>query len=120
MQHPVKSEHIRSIPWDLIWTLLTCYLYTLHVQHRQILAVNDMLKQNKYDFWHWLLFTLLTCGLYHIYHEYRKSTDIVAVMGTPNSYEPLLSVLLTCFSLHMVADAVQQVQINKFYGSDKL
>jgi hypothetical protein len=114
------SDHVRSIVLDLVLTLLLCGLWNLVVQHRQMRAVNAMLKQDRYHFIPWLFFSLITCGLYHIYHEYRKSSDICHVMGTPDSSEPVISVLLTALGFHVVADAIQQTHINRFYGSEKL
>lgn len=116
----IRSEHIRSIGWDIFWTVLTCGLYNCYIQYRHILALNAMLKQEKYNFWSWSIFTTITCGLYQIYHEYRKSKDIVALVPGVNEGEPLLNVVLSCFGFHIIADAIQQTHINKHFGSDKI
>lgn len=115
-----QSAHVRNIALDLILTLITFGLFNLRVQSRQMLAVNAMLREEKYSFWMWLLFTIVTFGLYHIYHEYRKTADIARVHGEANSYEPLITVLLTMFGLFFVADAIQQAQINRYFGSTRL
>jgi len=75
------SEHVRGIAASLILTLVTCGLYNLYWQYRQMLATNEMLQTERYRFLPWLGFTLITCGIYHIYHEYRMSTDIAQVWG---------------------------------------
>jgi hypothetical protein len=111
-----KSEHVRSIVVDLLLSLVTCMLFSLYVQHKQILAVNHMIGQRKYSFWPWFLLSVITCGFYHLYHEYIKSEDIAIVMGDQNKVEPALHLILNVFGFKIVADALQQDQINRFFG----
>jgi len=85
-----------------------------------MIAVNIMINEIKYKFIPWLLLTIITCGLYHIYHEWRKSTDIAAALKKTDSQEPIINVLLSIFGLSIVADAIQQAEINKYYGSSAL
>ena len=123
MQQPVRSNtsiHIRSIVTDLVLTVITCGLFNLYVQYVQINAVNDILKSEKYSFILWFLLTLITCGLYHIYHEYRMTLDIANALGFKDSHEPLISIVLTALGLGIVADAIQQSLINRYYGSETL
>lgn len=121
----VSSRHVRNIAVDLVITILTCGIYTLVVQAAQMEAVNSMLKEEKYQFWPWAGLTLITCGLYHMYHEYRKSTDIAEAMAIRfkqpvNQTDALMSVVLTGFGLWVIADAVQQAQINRYFGDNAL
>jgi hypothetical protein len=114
------SPHIRNIAMDLIITILTCGLYNIFIQAKQIDAVNDILKQKKYDFTHWLLLTIVTCGIYHCYHEYRMSDDLArAVPGVP-SYEPIMVIVLLILGVLPIVDAIQQSHINRYYGSNAL
>jgi hypothetical protein len=115
-----SSEHVRNIAVDIILTLVTCGLFNLYVQYRQMVAVNAILKEEKYSFVLWLVLTLVTCGLYHIYHEYRKTTDLVKHVPGLSSSEPLISVVLTVLGLFIVADAIQQTHINDYFGSREL
>lgn len=115
-----QSEHVRQIGKDIVFTILTCGLFNLYVQSRQMKAVNQMLKEEKYHFLHWFLLTLITCGIYHIYHEYRKTTDIALVMKDHDQNEALVSLLLTIFGMSLIVDAIQQTHINRYYGSTKL
>lgn len=115
-----NSEHIRNIPLDIILTILTCYLYNFYVQYKQIRAVNSMLGEEKYSFSSWLILTLITCGLYHLYHEYRKSEDLCKILNRPNSNDALAALLLSSIGLPLVADAIQQAEINKYYGDSSL
>ncbi|MCB0392197.1 MAG: DUF4234 domain-containing protein [Bdellovibrionales bacterium] len=115
-----KTEFIRSIIADILLTLITCGIYNLWVQYRQMEAVNFMLKSEKYAFIPWLLLTFITCGIYHIYHEYRMTQDICRVMGEPQSNEPLVNLVLSVFALSIVADALQQALINRYFGDNEL
>lgn len=114
------SPHIRNIAVDIILTIITCGLYNLYVQYKQCAAVNDMTKEYKYSFLHWFLFSLITCGLYHIYHEFRKSSDIARVLGKPSDSAGLVAIVLTLFGMSWICDAIQQSEINAYYGNTNL
>jgi hypothetical protein len=114
------TEHVRNIALDLILTVITVGIYNLWVQHKQIEAVNAMLRQPKYSFLPWLLLSLVTCGIYHIYHEWRKSDDIARVTGHTGSNDALVAVILTILALGWVNDAMQQARINEYFGSNAL
>ena len=115
-----QSPHVRNIALDLILTLLTCFIFNLYVQYRQCLALNDMLKQDKYSFWLWLILTIITCGFYHIYHEYRMSADLCKVLKKSGEQLTIVSVFLTFFGFSIVLDAIQQSEINSYYGHHQL
>lgn len=114
------SIHVRKIPRDLIFTLLSLGFFNFWVQAKQMEAVNDMLGEDRYRFLHWLLLTVVTCGLYHIYHEYRKTVDIGEATGNPDGNDPIITILLTLFGLSWVNDAIQQSHINRFFGDEAL
>lgn len=116
---PMVGGHIRNIAVDIILVLITCHLWTLYIQHRQMVAVNEMIRENKYSWLMWFLLSIVTCGLYHFYHEYRKTCDIDRALKV-QSNEPLVNLLLTVFGLTVIADALQQAQINRFFGSTSL
>jgi hypothetical protein len=115
-----QSPYVRNIALDLIFTVLTCGIYNIYVNYKQMQTVNAMLGAQKYDFWPWLLFCLLTCGLYHIYHEYRMTTDLLQVLGRKDQSEAILCVVLLVCGLTPVVDAIQQYMINRHYGADFL
>lgn len=117
MTEPLKNQHVRNIVLDLILTFLTCGIFNFYIQYKHCQALNDMLKEYKYSFMYWLLFTILTCGLYHIYFEYRKNCDIAIVMKRDPGAPGLLAVLLTFFGFSIINDAIQQSEINSYYGS---
>ena len=71
-----RSEAVRSIAVGIILTFLTCGIYGLYWQYKQMETLNAWLGQNRYDFWLWLLLTVLTCGLFGIYYEYKMAQGI--------------------------------------------
>jgi len=100
-------------------TIVTCGLFNLWVQHRQMVALNAMLNQEKYAFLPWALLALVTCGIYHIYHEYRKSEDLSRILGRADN-DGLIAIVLTIFGLGWINDAIQQSRINEYHGSTAL
>jgi hypothetical protein len=116
----MNSVHVRNIALDLILALITCGLYNIYVQYKQIEALNEIVKSEKYNFMTWLLLTIVTCGLYHIYHEYRMTEDLVKNVAGTSPQEPLISLVLACFGLSLIVDAIQQTHINRHYGSHDL
>lgn len=101
---------------DLVLTLLTVGLFNIYVQYRQMKAVNVLVKEQRYSFLRWAFFTLITFGLYHVYHEYRMSQDLATRGYRGGLSEPWLAVLLTLTGFHIVLDAIQQSQINSYFG----
>jgi hypothetical protein len=114
------NEHVRNIAVCLILSLVTCGIYNMYWQYAQMQSVNQMLNEERYSFWRWFLFTMLTCGIYHVYHEYRLSTDIAKVLKREPSNEGLIAILLSLFGFSFVVDAIQQSQINEYFGSTAL
>jgi hypothetical protein len=113
----MKYNHIRNIFFDILFSLLTCGLYNIYIQFKQIEAINDMLKEERYSFLKWAVFSFLTLGLYHLYHEYVMSNDIDQCLGGDQNLG-IISLILSIFGLSLVADAIQQYNINKFYGDE--
>jgi hypothetical protein len=114
-------DYVRSVAVDIILALVTCGLWNIWVQARQMRAVNFMINKEKYKFWIWAGLTLITCGLWHIYHEFRLSQDISLAMGKgPSDISPVVHLLLSIFALSIIADALQQAEINSYFGSHEL
>ena len=116
----MQSDHVRNIGIDILLTLVTCFLFNIYIQYRQILALNEMTHPERYSFLKWFCLTIITCGIYHFYHEYRKSLDICEVTGKDNSSDPIVHLLLAIFGLGIVVDALQQIEINKYFGNEAI
>jgi hypothetical protein len=114
------EKYSSSIAKDIILSLITCGIYYLFWQERQMKAANYLLEEDKYSFIKWLLLTIITCGIYHIYYEYTFGQSIMEAqrrLDRPvSSNLHLLSVGLAIFGLNIVADAIQQDEINKLFG----
>ena len=115
-----RREHIRSIAKDIFFTILTLGFWNIYVQYRQILAMNQILGREKYRFWPWLLLSIITLGIYHVYHEYRMSSDLSLKLKETSSAETILAVTMAVLGLFPVTDAIQQSQINRYFGHDAL
>ena len=118
--YPIAPERaVSNVAADILLTLVTCGIYDLFWQARQFRVLNAFLGRNQFRFWVWLLLTLITCGIYHIYNEYLMARAITTVQRTlgkaPTENLPLISLGLSIFGLTLVADAIQQSEINRFF-----
>jgi hypothetical protein len=118
--HPA-SVGIRSIVADVILTVITCGIYGLYWQYKQMETLNSWLRRNDYSFALWLLLSILTCGIFAIYYEYKMARGIVEIQEKNNFRVtrdlPLICLVLAIFGLGLVSLAVQQSEINRFYGA---
>ena len=105
-----------SVAKDVILSLLTCGIWDVIWQYRQMRTVNLLLGYEEFHFVKWLIFTILTCGLYHLYHEYLMGRAIVRIQhkyGLPPSESlPAISLVLALVSLGIITDAIQQKELN--------
>lgn len=117
---PQAASYTSNIALDIVLSFITCGIYYFFWQARQFKAVNHMLGQERYKFGLWFILTLVTCGLYNIYYEYflaQGLTEAQEKHGLPKSKDlPVLSLVLTIVGLNVVADAIQQNEINKYFG----
>jgi magnesium-transporting ATPase (P-type) len=109
-----NDQHIRNIFLDIFFSLITCGLFNIYIQYCQILAVNEMVGEERYSFLKWFIFCFFTLGLYHIYHEFVKGEEIGKIAGERNL--GLICLILALCGLSIIADALQQNQINSIYG----
>ena len=111
----------RSIAVGILLTLITCGIYGLYWQYKQMATLNVWLERNDYSFWLWFFLTFLTCGIFGIYYEYKMACGINeiqtnnGILADPNL--PIICVLLAIFGVGIASLAIQQYQINKLYGS---
>ena len=114
---PLSSEHRIEIAAGIILTVITCGLYNIYWNYRQMKAMNALLGREEYQFAMWLILTIVTCGLYHIYYEYKMGSDLFTWLKehgrevSPNL--AITGLLLSCFGLTVIADAVYQHEFNK-------
>jgi len=111
-----RPDFVINIPAYVIFTLITCGLFNLYWNFRQMEACNHLLGRPEFDFAKWLVLSIITCGIYHIYYQYKMGSAIVEIqkkMGKPeNTNLPVLSLVVTVVGLSIVADCVHQNEIN--------
>jgi hypothetical protein len=114
-----ESDGVRSIVVSLLLTLITCGLYGLYWQYKQMATLNAWLRREEYAFWLWFFLSIITCGIFAIYYEYKMAKGINEVQANNEFFVSsdlaIICVLLAIFSLSIVSLAIQQNEINKFY-----
>lgn len=112
-----SSRHKTNIPLYLILTILTCGVFNLYWNYRQMVACNDLLRRDEFSFWIWFLLSIITCGIYHIFYQYKMSRAILEIQRARNrelfDNLPLISVVVTIIGLPFVVDCIHQHEINK-------
>ena len=118
-QEPYKGPYASNIALDIILSIITCGIYWFFWQARQMRALNYLLKEQRFSFLLWFLVSLVTCFLFSVYYEYIMAQAIVEIQKkggkAPSNDLPVLSLVLSLFGLHVIADAIQQHEINKFF-----
>lgn len=118
-----SRDAIVSIGVGIILTIITCGIYGLFWQYKQMEVLNAWLGRKEYDFWIWLLLSLVTCGIFALYYEYTMAKGLNEVQEKNglrvNEDLALLSVLLALFGAGVASLAIQQGEINKFYGENR-
>ena len=117
-----RSEAVVPIGMGIIFSILTCGIYSLFWQYKQILVLNAWLGHEELDFLTWLGLSIITCGLFAIYYEYKMAKAVNEVQEhngmRVNEDLALLCVALTFLGMGLVSLAIQQGEINKFYGDN--
>lgn len=118
-----SDDKVRSIPVDIILTLVTCGLYNLYWNYKQMKSCNELLGRDEFSWGTWLLLSLVTCGIYHVYYQYKMGESLYLIEKFENvpvfDNLPMISLLGTLFGFSIVVDAIHQDQINKIYETKK-
>lgn len=106
-----------SIAVGIILTLITCGIYGLVWQYKQMSALNSFLGRQEYSFGLWLVVSIVTCGVFAMYYEYKMALGINEIKEMHqrriDSNLPLICLLLSLFALGIVSLAIQQSEINQ-------
>ena len=102
---------------NLLLTILTCGLFNLYWNYKQMGACNDMLARDEFNWALWLILSIVTCGIYHLYYQYKMGSAINEIqrgrgMAVTEGL-PALSLVAALFGAGVVADCIHQVEINK-------
>jgi len=119
-QYPYPPDMgVRNIALDIVLTLITCGIWGLYWQYKQMECLNAWLGREEYSFLLWFLLSILTCGIFAIYYEYKMAKGINEIQHRErfllNADLAILCVFLTLFGFGIVSLAIQQADINKFY-----
>lgn len=122
-QYPRPAEEsVYSVGTALLLSILTCGIYMLFWQYAQIQTLNAWLGRREYDFWTYLLLSILTCGLFAIYYEYKMGEGINEIQERNGMHVSqnlsLICLLFSAFGMPMISLAIQQSDINRFYGEN--
>ncbi len=120
-RYPIPhSEAVRGIALDIVLSLLTCGIYALYWQYKQMITLNAWLGRDDYSFVMWFFLGILTCGIFQIYYEYKMAKGINEIQDLNgmrvNSDLAVICLLLAIVGLGIVSVAIQQSDINSFYG----
>ena len=116
-EKPLPPEYRVDIAVGIILSLVTCGMYNVYWNYKQMKALNVLLGREEYDFVKWLILSLITCGLYHVYYEYRMGCDLQEWLaknnppGSPNL--SAMGLVLSLLGFTVIADAVYQHELNK-------
>jgi len=106
------KEH--NIFADIFWTIVNIGLFNIYIQIRQILDVNEIMKEDQFSFWKMILLTIITLGFYFVYHEYRMTVVLHELVGRKDKSIEIGVAVLTFLGFWFVVDSYQQVLINEY------
>jgi len=114
-----RREFYAGIGMGIVLTLITCGIYNLFWNYKQMRACNHMLGREEFNFAKWFLLTLITCGIYHVFYQYSMGQAIVEIQRNRHmpvfDSLPILSTLVTIIGLPFVIDAIHQSELNKLF-----
>jgi len=121
--HPYpRHDAVIGIGLGIVLSILTCGFYGLWWQYKQMVVLNAWLGREELSFLNWILLSILTCGIFALYYEYKMAKAINEIQEREglrvNSDLAVLCVFLALFSFAIVSIAIQQADINSFYGEN--
>ena len=109
-----------NIAVGIILTIVSCGLFAIYWQYKQISALNQLYGRKEFDFLFWFALSFVTCGLFGIYYEYKMADGINEVKEQRglrvDSNFPIVCLLLTLLGFYIVSMALQQNEINTMAG----
>jgi Domain of unknown function (DUF4234) len=115
-----RVEAVRSIAMCVVLSLVTCGIYGMYWQYKQFQTVNAWLGREEHNFLMYLVLSIITCGIYSIYYEYRFAQTVQEVQRSRgmavNENLPLIAVLMAFLGFYIITWAIEQQEINAWYG----
>jgi len=110
------SDAASSIPMDIVLTIITCGIFNLFWNYRQMDVFNALLEEDRFAFWEWLFLSIITCGVYHIYYEYKMGEALKQLQRKfdrpVNDNISMLALILSVFGFSIAVDAIFQDELN--------
>ena len=104
------ADGTRSIALGIIFSLLTCGIYSLYWQYKQMITLNGWLGRTNYRFGLWLLLCIITCGIFALYYEYKMAVGINEIQENNglqvNNDLAVICVLLAFFGIDIASLAI--------------
>ena len=114
-----RDEAVHGIVAGLILIIITCGLYDLYWNAKQMRTINGLLEREELFFWTWLFISILTYGIFHLYYEYKMALALMEIQekygARVDEHLHIISLLLSLFGFSIVVDAIHQNEINKVY-----
>ena len=109
-----------NIAVGIILTIVTCGLFAIYWQYKQITALNELYGRKEFDFFLWFVLSFVTCGLFGIYYEYKMADGINEAKSMRglrvDTNLPVICLLLSLLGFYIVSMAIQQSEINTMIG----
>ena len=113
---PVEG-YVANIALNIVFTFLTCGLFNLYWNYRQMEACNDLLDREEFSFGLWLLLVIVTCGIYHLFYQYKMGAAINEIQASYRLHVtdglPALSLISAILGVGIVADCIHQYELNR-------
>lgn len=114
----LRAEGTASIGLCIVLTLVTCGIYGLFWEARQMRILNKWLGRREFSFWAWFFLGMVTCGLYYLYSEYKMALAIQEIQEKlgirVNTSLAGVSIIVSLIASPVVSSAIQQHEINQF------
>ncbi len=115
-----EHEAVVGIAVGILLTIVTCGIYGLFWQYKQMQVLNAWLGRRDFSFVNWLLLSIITCGIFALYYEYKMAKGINEIQENEgfrvNQDLAVICVVLAVVGFGMASLAIQQYDINRFYG----
>lgn len=121
---PLGPDSTMNIAVGIILTIVTCGIFAIIWQYKQINALNQLYGRKEFDFMLWFALTIVTCGLFGIYYEYKMADGINEMKEQRglrvDTNFPIVCLLLTLLGFYIVSMALQQNEFNTMAGQQGL
>ncbi len=113
-----KGEALKvDLVYAIIFTIITCGIYNLYWNYKQMKTCNFLLGRNEFSWAVWFFGSLLSCGLYHIYYQYQMGSAIMEIQEdkskTVFEHLNIIGLFATICGGSIVVDIIHQLEINK-------